>query len=1722
MRRYWVGVLLVGALLAVFLSQSSGAAFAGTSDWIATGFNPAALFAPFKTVLAIGFPARALPMVHHTPVPRRPMADYASRRRYARLIPKPLGKKKAELAVRPIDLVKLRLEHHAERLRALRHEIVARHLLSRISRSDSQGPSNLAATPPPASVTGIWPWWTYQSRTIPGVGAAMVNVTNLNFLFAENDVDISAGELDLSFSRVYNSESEHDATNDDNSTPSVYGNRWTNNLDAHLAWYGSGDSGQVSVYTGDGARDDYNCSNITEVETCTSLTPGIYDLLGTTDINGGVACQFQWTKKNGVSYMFNAPYAACGIGPGSYGRLLAIYGRNVKFSLQLAYSWNPSDSSPENLTAITVTHEPDGAQLNLSFATVAGSSPAITELATLTRPDNQTINYFYTTAGELVDVDKPGNNPILPSGETMPTQFLDTNPIASGNLPETYDIEHPGLMEVCGPRATISIIDNNPNSPTDGACVDFDYSSHQLSDWWTRGVLNPTPADNVSPSPIQTGGVNTGFVQWDDTAFFSNDEGSICNPMSEAGMQDAYGHNVAWCYNSNGNVVETSVATTSSASLTMQQGWDDNNDLISVTDPRGNITNIAYDANGNVVEVALPSQLTSQGTLRPTALLDYDDYNNLLRFCDPANNASNGWNPSQSDTLCEQSGSAYYTKLQYESDTNELYSCLEYAYTPSSYKTTISYPNGDCGSGLPSEILGTGFTQADTTNRIPTQLFTYNTNGTLSTYNPGDPANATWQLTYTNDGMNRVHSTQDPDGVTSYQCYNQDGTDFYSETAQQDNLDYGGSGPNCPTVSRLENGATPPPYATSYAYDADGDAVTTLNHHNCTAGSGNCTANNNATTKCNAVAVPAGMTCDYYDGLDRLVEVKQPYDTTVDLYTNPWITRYLYDLTGAQYTFDRQSFSAYGNLFETQELVPSTATVAISPPPEPSPGTISNPVPYQVIRAFAYDGADRPVAKYSASSSNTYVGETLTWDTSSLDSNLYGLLGTDCNSASPSQCQEFDYTPDGELKTFESSDNSSPQRGYTYDPDGRPTQITQAGRADPQQYTYDVNGNLATSTDANSTGGSATQATLTYDRYVDGTQEYLDVASGALTQAKLFSYSYRDDGPLQTEVINDSSVNAARAGKTTLSYTYTNAGRLSERLESGSGNTGETTIAYFTSPPTGLVMKVVTPVATLSSYSYSAENETLSVTPSGANGICTGSNYGYSLRGELTNEPSCESWTIGRLMANSLPLTTSSSIVQQPSYVWNDLMAILNSSTTCWKGECGGASWTYDGAGRMDSESSLYPQSGQNPYYTTAARTYDAENHVLTTTLDTSPGNVYQQNAVVKWGPDGRPIIIGTYTGSNTEQDERLHWMGDQLLFTTNSSGTLDDIKVDNQGDILPLDQGYNGLTFYDRGPGGLVMGCHNTTGTAYVGLTDVWMNISVPPCSENLNPGTTKMPNSTVWRGSPYSINPSGYFVGSGGTIGMPRPDGITDGFDTIQSVRDYDSMSGQWTTPDAYLGTLGDPASQKSYLWNNNDPVDNSDPSGYDDNNDGPNPEPAPPVDTGSSECTYSGQTNCTPPTELCGNKPCGAGHCDWKCQLDNVFFPSTTPANVFAHGDILARIIRCGRACMYAPLTGPAAQKCENAQKALEWYGEDLQHLADRDSANAAMQSVSSKFANPQGHNRSAQVEAEGLQAVASAPGLIDFYVNLYRSMDVKGKTAAENEANKDCNIPVISNG
>ncbi len=85
----------------------------------------------------------------------------------------------------------------------------------------------------------------------------------------------------------------------------------------------------------------------------------------------------------------------------------------------------------------------------------------------------------------------------------------------------------------------------------------------------------------------------------------------------------------------------------------------------------------------------------------------------------------------------------------------------------------------------------------------------------------------------------------------------------------------------------------------------------------------------------------------------------------------------------------------------------------------------------------------------------------------------------------------------------------------------------------------------------------------------------------------------------------------------------------------------------------------------------------------------------------------------------------------------------------------------------------------------------------------------------------------------------------------------------------------------------------------------------------------------SVVYWESPKGF--TGLNVGQGGYMCSPAQDGYSDGYNVFQGVRAYDPQLQTWTTPDAYAGDVRDPASQKPYMYNRNNPFEYADASGY-----------------------------------------------------------------------------------------------------------------------------------------------------------------------------------------------
>jgi YD repeat-containing protein len=578
-------------------------------------------------------------------------------------------------------------------------------------------PQMLASTDAGA---GLAPYWTYQQRTIPGLGVAMVNIGTGNLVVQSTDLDIHERGLDLIFQRTYNSQSLHDINGDDGSEASVFGNAWTNGTDAHLVFRYAGQTiSAISVYSGDGTRCDY-----------TPATDGSGDWVpctgqyATLEVDPNNPCSYWWVQKNGTADWFHtdSPGSGCNFAQANLGRLYAVYGRNSNNSITFNYSFSGQQKWTSQITQIVVNHS-DGQSYTMNFAKFAGNN----ELSTITYPmpghsSQATIRYNYDSVGDLLEVDKPGN-------DAAPN--LSAEGVPAGDLPQTYGYTQPvQFLHACGPRATISLWQNGPNPANDGACISFDFdSSVRLTDWAVKGILNPQIGDQGYLQPSLPTAWNQYYIGY---FVYGEPNNPPCTGTKSTTITlcDSDGHSTIWTIDSTFKITRTQIATgkSSPSNLVTTQTWDAYNNLVASTDPRGNETDYAYDVSGNLTAFALPAPGTTDvlgkgASFRATTLYSYDPAtNNILAACDPSYTDALGkdWggDPGKSDSLCPQTigsrTSQGATVFQYNTtDPAEPYGRLIETYTPMGYDTSIKYLNSPQGGdfGLPTQTIGAIITQ---------------------------------------------------------------------------------------------------------------------------------------------------------------------------------------------------------------------------------------------------------------------------------------------------------------------------------------------------------------------------------------------------------------------------------------------------------------------------------------------------------------------------------------------------------------------------------------------------------------------------------------------------------------------------------------------------------------------------------------------------------------------------------------------------------------------------------------------------------------------------------------------------------------------------------------------------------------------------------------------------------------------------------------------------
>lgn len=1334
--------------------------------------------------------------------------------------------------------------------------------------------------------TGINPWWRYQEQNVPGAGHVMVNIGTGNYIVQADDMSIPHKGIALAFRRTYNSQSGHDVAGRDGAQPSLYGNGWTSTWDAHLTGDGTH---TLSVWDIDGARYDYTIAS----DGITWNAPAGQHATLTSD----GACGVLWTKKSGTSYYFysTVPVATCpswSQNAGYAGRVYQIVGRNRNTTLSFSYGWDNGNTGAGGKIAVITAYTESGLQATVPMADFNGHRLAYG----LSIPDGTSVYYGYDNSGNLTSVGSPPNN----GGTAM---RYETYGYATSSNGAGY------LSWAASPRW-------NGSSSADGAYLYFGAeprgNTNLLIGIGHMGYINPPIVDGYSTGVLQPGaasGLQQFLLEYYDLA------------ATNETYSDTDGHMASWTTDGSGRPVQTNECTASTNQgqqctgtwLTTTEAWDLSNNLISTVEPRGNAsganpqayeTDYAYDANGNTVAAAQPAVPVSTpggpATFRPTQLFDYDAHDNLIAYCDQrASHPRGDWTASGPptaggpDALCANNGASAHAAFTYPlnpAPPYEPFGRLTSIRTPLGYTSTIAYdPNlqGGVDYGLPTSVTGQYIAQSDG-GRTPFQSLRYDVHGRLvcavaagadPTASTGD-ATTTTVLTY--DGAGRVTAIGDPDDstLTSTACSKQPGIAGSSIVSR---TTYFPDGSVATTQSASEAAAG---VSTQFAYDLDSDTTTETHHYTST----------------------PGTTTKWYDGADRLVEVQQPTDP-LDYYKFAWTTRYLYDLTqgGTVSVATSPQYQAYGGLYKTQELLPA----GVPNPQWNEPGsaagasTGTTSPTWQDTAGTAFDGMDRPVTQYR----NT--GSSLMPVTTAYDaSGAFGLLSQKCNARS--ECQSFAYDARGAKTQATFNVPSSPTQTFGYDENGRLASATNA--VGTLVDSYDADSRKTTRTE---TAGTQT-ATIAYSYYGDGQRSSLSINTASQYLPNELAYTYTPSGLVRSISI---------AGASAFGFTYTGGRRLTSR----SDNTGQpaTTFTYTNSgsSPTsiGLVQSMSAPgfYETGMTYNSAARQLTGNLYVWKDTGFFPGPAVynGYTSRDELANGSS--------LFANGVQIPVSASNVSPKTalYQFNAFQSYpvqSNSANTCGQ-RCveNDSNWayTYDSVGRQQTSAYLNPDSGTT--YSNA-KSYDAEDHLLSQALPWIPNGktAYAQSLGYRWGPVGHPFQIGSTSAvlaTNPQptdfQYDSLFWDDDDLLFTTNAAGQIDDLKIADFADYVP--GASTPLSVLERDVSGQIQGCHSN-GNKNMAQSGPYQNIAFI---------CTGLASSFV---SPkFGINTTA--AGRGGILLVQKDDGFSDGQNTFQGVRAYDPQAGVWTTPDAYRGNVHDPMSLKPYVWNRNNPYIYSDPSGY-----------------------------------------------------------------------------------------------------------------------------------------------------------------------------------------------
>jgi len=1042
-----------------------------------------------------------------------------------------------------------------------------------------------------------------------------------------------------------------------------------------------------------------------------------------------------WIQKDGSLLYFWSPNIATNYPnyASLAGRLYMIYGRNrntwAQFNYYTAAGVNilGNGSAPNSLITQMLVTTQSGQTTTLSY----GQSGSYWLLQSMTLPDGQIVRYYYDASGDLYEVVRPGNNG---DGSTITELY-------------SYWSGTSWMQAAYSPRWLAS----------GGASGSYRYWANYTGNGTPQtmeavGVVNFTPADGTNT--LLQPSAATGAVGY-YTAAYSFDSGATQ-------MTDSDGHNTLFAFDANGRTVQQSVQVSSTLTLTSTQGWDAQNNLVSMVSAQGNETDAVYDASGNPVAIAGPQTSATtemEGAIRPTMLLSYDAYNNVISACSARATYLLGlsWNatpPAATDSLCP-SGTADARQYQYTYPSYEPSGELQGITTAgigaplAGYQWTYSYaPAQQNGSdyGLPTAVTGTSYTQADGTLRQPSAQMWYDAQGRLSCRNTGS---GYWVYTY--DAMGRLLTSSDPDDTSA-------GTGSCGKTGGQAGWN------TTTTIQRSPDGTVYTMEGPSqraggvsniYTFDPDGNPIQMFSWY------GNI----------------SGVAVNTYDGADRLVETQLPSTSG----ETPWLTRYLYDLSqGAGNVASNTQLVAHGNVFDMQRYTTEgwldVAMQSSDPLGRVTTSYSFAPCPFAGASGAIFC-AQSPKATSYAYDNGGALGEltSMTDPLNEVTAYAYDVLG---------HVAAVQYSGDGGV---------TPATSYLYRADGAVKTITSSSLG-VEAFSYDLEGNLFSKVDPPSLGSAITE----YVPYPDGSVESVYVSSQTLATPTLLQYAYRADGLLQKQIVN-------YRGTQPFSYTYTAAGRLLQRTD-----VGPTPSIAATYDQYGQEASLQVPEGSYTGITHDDEGNVTGYQAYGGEQV----GITYDVRGELTGE----SFTPNGFAADGYEAWPAFGYTPQGGTLIQDPTEAWDARTGAVIG-IGGSAYGYDAGGRLVSA----PQ-GQTFTYDAANRLLSGEADLAyvtqncggagARTLRGLGGETRWTSSLEKYvyGPEGtvvQSISTAFEGGSNITTH---HWGNGPLLYE-DFNGALAGVHVGEDGTISGSSSDTTVLNVADRDPLGNMAASHNVTG---------------------------------------------------------------------------------------------------------------------------------------------------------------------------------------------------------------------------------------------------------------------------------------------------------------------